>query len=361
MLPTWAATLKGDKMRKWVSTRSVAAGLAVLMSMGALTACSTAPAASGPSPSAGGEKKQFAIVYSIAVDFFDTVTRGAQDEIAKSGKNVELTVKAPDKGDINQQIEIMENLITMGVDGIAIGPSDSDALTPMIDKAVAAGIPVVTFDTDAPDSKRLGYIGTDSYKAGQLLGKTVGDLNPDAQVVATISVPTQLGLQQRVKGAKDVWAQSYPGVKLIDTRSSGGDPAVTLSNIEDMVKAHPDFSTLIGIDAQGGPAAVSAWKSLGVTNKQAVVFDDLPAVIQGIRDGQIDAAISQIEYKWGAEIIDKLWDASNGGKVPASTMIDRSPSPRRTSTSTSPSNVHRRQTLTGWLPLRAQVRQPPRR
>lgn len=309
-------------MRKWVSNKSVAAALGIVLSLSALAACSSAPASEGSSAGAAGEKKQFAIVYSIAVDFFDTVTRGAQDEIKSSGKAVDLMVKAPEKGDINQQIEIMENLITMGVDGIAIGPSDSAALTPMIDKAIDAGIPVVTFDTDAPDSKRLGYIGTDNYEAGRLLGKTVGDLDPNAKVVATISVPTQLGLQQRVKGAKDVWAESYPGVELIDTRSSGGDPAVTLSNIEDMVKAHPDFTTLIGIDAQGGPAAVSAWKSLGITDKKAVVFDDLPAVIQGIRDGQINAAISQFEYKWGAEIVDKLWDAANGGEVPASTMID---------------------------------------
>lgn len=273
---------------------------------------------------AEGEKKTFAIVYSIAVEFFDTVTRGAEDEIAASGKNIELIVKAPDRGDINQQIEIMENLINMGVDGIAIGPSDSDALTPYIDRAIDKGIPVVTFDTDAPESKRLGYIGTDNYAAGRLLGESVAALDPEAKVICTISVPTQLGLQQRVQGAQDVWKESYPNVELIDMRSSGGDPAVTLSNIEDMVKAYPDFDILIGIDAQGGPAAVVAWKALGLTEqgKRAVVFDDLPDVVQGIRDGQITTAISQFEYQWGAEIINKLWDATHGGTVPAFTEIN---------------------------------------
>lgn len=286
----------------------------------AVILCSFIPA----TVSAADDEATFAIVYSIAVDFFDTVTRGAKDEIDASGKNINLIVKAPDKGDVNQQIEIMENLINMKVDGIAIGPCDSDALTPYINKAVEAGIPVITFDTDAPDSKRLGYIGTDNYEAGRLLGESVAAVKEDAKVICTISVPTQLGLQQRVQGAKDVWAEKYPAIKLIDMRSSGGDPAVTMSNIEDMVKTYPDFDVLIGIDAQGGPAAVTVWKAMGLSEagKKAVVFDDLPEVIQGIRDGQITTAISQFEYKWGAEIINKLWDASHGKEVPALVNID---------------------------------------
>lgn len=262
----------------------------------------------------------FAIVYSIAVEFFDTVTRGAEEAIEASGKNINLIVKAPDKGDVSQQIEIMENLITMGVDGIAIGASDSDALTPYIDMAMEAGIPVLCFDTDAPESSRLGYVGTDNYAAGRLLGEEVAKVCDTAKVICTISVPTQLGLQQRVQGAQDVWAESYPEIEIIEMRSSGGDPAVTLSNIEDMTKAYPDFDVLIGIDAQGGPGAVTAWKALGL-DKPAVVFDDLPDVVQGIRDGQITVAISQFEYQWGAEIINKLWDAAHGEEVPAFTEI----------------------------------------
>jgi ribose transport system substrate-binding protein len=327
-----------EKMKKW--TKTIALLLIVALSLSAFTGCASQPAqpaesttteaaaatdASAPAPentepAVADKTYKFAIVYSIAVDFFDTVTSGAENAIAENGKNIELIVKAPDKGDINQQIEIMENLITMGVDGIAIGPSDSDALTPYIDKAVEAGIPVITFDTEAPNSKQMGYIGTDNYKAGRLLGEAVGKLNPDAKVICTISVPTQLGLQQRLKGAQDVWAESYPNVQLLDTRSSGGDPAVTLSNIEDMVKAYPDFDVLIGIDAQGGPAAVSAWKALGL-DKKTVVFDDLPAVVQGIRDGQITVAISQFEYQWGAEIVNKLWDLTHGTEIPSFTEI----------------------------------------
>lgn len=325
-------------MKRNLKILSVAMALLLVTTL--LAACggsasSAAPASAAPASTSGtsdaapseavsaadDEEYTFAIVYSIAVDFFDTVTRGAEDEIAESGRNINLQVKAPDKGDVNLQMEIMENLITMGVDGIAIGPSDSDALTPLIDKAIEAGIPVVAFDTDAPDSKRLGYIGTDNYEAGRLLGEEVGKINPAAKVICTISVPTQLGLQQRLQGAQDVWDEKYPDIELIDIQSSGGDPAVTLSNIENMAKTHPDFDVLIGIDAQGGPAAVSAWKALGL-EQPTVVFDDLPTVVQGIRDGQITVAISQFEYQWGREIVNKLWDAAHGEEVPAFTEIE---------------------------------------
>ena len=204
----------------------------------------------------------------------------------------------------------------MGVDAIAIGPSDSAALTPLIDKAIEEGIKVICFDTDAPDSKRIAYDGTDNYAAGRVLGEEVGKLNPKAKVICTIAVPTQLGLQQRLQGAKDVFAESYPDIELLDVQSSGGDPAKTLSNIEDMTKTYPDFDVLIGIDAQAGPAAVTAWKSLGITGEKAVItFDDLPAVIQGVRDGQINVAISQNEYLWGKEIVDTLYGLCQGEDI----------------------------------------------
>jgi ribose transport system substrate-binding protein len=299
-----------NKKPIFVSLFSVISLVGALSLLPAQASTSTAP----------GKKLKLAIVYSIVHPFFDPVTRGAQDEIKNGKRNVELYVKAPDKGDVGLQMEIVENLINMGIDGLAIGPSDSKALTPLINKAIEKGIKVVCFDTDAPESKRLGYIGTDNYKAGRVLGEAVGKLNPNAKVICTISVPTQLGLQQRLQGAKDVFKASYPGVTLIDMQSSGGDPAKTLSNIEDMTKTHPDFDVLIGIDAQGGPAAVIAWKALGLKQK-VVTFDDLPEIIKGVRDGQITVAITQSEYEWGKSIIEKLSDACNGKPIPANTEI----------------------------------------
>ena len=90
------------------------------------------------------------------------------------GQNITLIKEGAQNGDVSNQIQIMEDLINQKVDGIAIGPCDSEALTPYIDKAVDAGIQVLCFDTDAPDSKRVGYVGTDNYEAGRAMGEELG-------------------------------------------------------------------------------------------------------------------------------------------------------------------------------------------
>ena len=272
------------------------------------------PTAAAPSQEPQAKKRTFAIVYPIIHPFFEGTTRGAEATAKELG--VDVIVKGPDKFDVQQQIEIVENLIAMKVDGFAIGSTDSAALKPLIDKATDQGIKVVSFDTDAADSKRLGYIGTDNVKAGRHMGEVLGRLlNGKGNVLVSMGVPTQENLKQRLDGVKQVLAESFPDIKIIDEQSGQGDPSKTLANIEDMVNAHTDFDALIGIDAAAGPAAVIVWKAKGL--KQAVVtFDDTDDIIQGVRDGQITVTIAQAQYDWGVNIIKELNDACDGKEIP---------------------------------------------
>jgi ribose transport system substrate-binding protein len=204
----------------------------------------------------------------------------------------------------------------MGVDGLAIGPTDTAALTPYIDAAAKAGIKVVTFDSDAADSARLGYIGTDNVKAGRHMGEVLGKLlNGKGKVLVSMGVSTQQNLIQRLDGVKAVLAESYPEIQIIDEQSSQGDTSIALANIENMVTANPDFDALIGIDAAAGPAAVVAWKAQGL-KKPVITFDDTDDIIQGVRDGQITVTIAQNQYVWGTTIVEELLSACQGAEVP---------------------------------------------
>lgn len=278
----------------------------------AMIGCQLAPAGAE-----ADKKLTFAIIYANIHPFFDAIGQGAEDTIAKEGLNAEMILQGPQNGDVSQQIQIMEDLITQKVDGIAIGPCDSEALTPYIDKAVDAGIPVLCFDTDAPNSKRVGYVGTDNYEAGCAMGEVIGQaLNGKGTVLCETGVVAQAGLIARRKGVDDVLAAKYPDIKIVQSNANGGDVTKALSDIENMITSYPDFNALIQMDA-AGEAGISAFKSRGWTkaDKLLIVFDDLEAVIQGVKDGQVYSTVTQGQYNWGSNIVEELMALHEGKEI----------------------------------------------
>lgn len=256
-------------------------------------------------------RRIFAIVYPVAHPFFEGVTRSAKD--MAEALHVELVIHAPDN--VEQQIQIMNSLIAMKVDGIGIGPTDPEALTPIINKAVEAGIKVICFDTDAPESKRLSYIGTNNYLAGQHLGEVVAKLiNYEGTIIGSTGISTMLNLNTRIDGLQKI-LNKYPKIELLDIRSSDGTPAETLKNIEEMIDTHPHFDALVGFDSLAGSAAITVWKALGL-EQVIVAFDDLPTILDGVSNGQISSTISQQQFMWGELIIQRLNEAADGYYIP---------------------------------------------
>jgi ribose transport system substrate-binding protein len=263
----------------------------------------------------GGKKtRQFAIVYPVIHPVFAPVDQGSEERAKEIGG---ITVKSygPDVADPALQIQIVENLIAQKVDGIAIGPTDSAALTPLINRAIEKGIKVICFDTDAPQSKRSSYIGTISINFGHDMGEVLGKtLNGKGKVLVSQGVATQQNLIERLQGVKEVTSAKYPGIQYIDEQSGAGDPNKTLANIENMVKAHPDFDALIGICAACGPAAAIVWKAQGL-KQPVIVGDDTDDIIKGVKEGYITYTIAQNQYIWGQKIVDFLNDLCDGKKV----------------------------------------------
>src|SRR5688572_2520155 len=152
---------------------SLCVGIA-LMGLG-LSACGggssqpAPPASGGAAAPASGQKLRFAIIpKSLDIPVFNYAKIGAE-RAAKEMGNIEIIWRAPETADQLRQKEILESFITQRVDGIAISCTNGDFLTPTINKAVEAGIPVITWDADAPKSKRLAFYGVDDFKAGQIL------------------------------------------------------------------------------------------------------------------------------------------------------------------------------------------------
>ncbi|MEL7654998.1 MAG: substrate-binding domain-containing protein [Bacillota bacterium] len=283
-----------------------------------LTGCASTPTEEGEEAAATpSEERTFAIVFPIVHPFFEPVAEKAQAYADEVG--VKLLVYAPDKFDVRQQIEILENLIAMKVDGIAVVPTDSEVVAPIINKALDAGIQVIAFESDIPKSNRKGFQGTDNLKAGIALGEEIGkQLNGKGKIIVATGLPTQLSLNQRLDGMKQVLGEKYPDIEILDIQSGQGDPSITLSVIESMIQAHPDFDVFSGIDATGGPVAAAIWKAKGWTkeDKMIITFDNVPENIQGVKDGIITSLISQKQWTWGDQLIKDLNTLCDGGSVP---------------------------------------------
>lgn len=300
-------------------------GLAILLIL-SVAACAqtpqtTAAPAGGESTAAttaaATEKKTFAVVFPIVHPFFEPVAVDAENFGKENGW--EIITKAPDTANAQLQIEIMENLIAMKVDGIAIGPTDPTALVPTIDKAIASGIKVICFETDAPTSKKLAYIGTDNYNAGRHMGYVIDkNLGGEGKIMILTGLPTQMSLNERIRGIKEYLAEKSPNIQIIDTQSSEGDAQKAVTATENMIQSYPDFKAIIGIDATAGPAAISVWKAKGWKDSKEhmiITFDDMPDNLQGLRDGYITGIVSQRQNSWGKGVLELLNALTEGKEV----------------------------------------------
>ena len=296
-----------------MKSRTFAACIALLL----VAAIPMSVFAGGGGEKAAAGQKTFAIVYPIVHPFFEPVTKMAE-EYGK-GKNVKIVTFAPEGTLVNQQIQIMEDLISKKVDGIALCATDPVALAPYVNKAIDAGIPTIAFESDMPESKRQAFMGTHNYRAGVHLGHVVGrELNGKGKMIICTGLPTQASLNERIRGIQECLAANYPGVKIAEIQTGQGDPSMTLTVIENQIQAHPDFDVFTSIDATGGPVAVSIWRAKGWKDSgphKIITFDDMPENLAGIEEGIVRAVITQTQWTWGPKIVDVLLDLGAGKGV----------------------------------------------
>jgi ribose transport system substrate-binding protein len=211
---------------------------------------------------------------------------------------------------------MMENMINRHVDGIAVDPIDAEAMRPVIDKAIAAGIPVICFESDAPGSQRLSFIGADNRLAGQRMGGLLdGLLGGRGMILVETGASHMDSLNKRLEGLRH-YLDSYTEIQVLDVRYNEGSEATAQSDLEQMIDDHPHFDAFIALDPLSVSAAVLVWKAMGL-NRHALTFGMMPEIEDAIRNGQLTATVSQYEQEWGSQIVSRLLHAAQGHKLPS--------------------------------------------
>lgn len=255
----------------------------------------TTEAESGESTSQGNLDERYVMVSNVAAHpYWLDAQAGGEDAAAELGVTWEYT--GPAEFDTPAQVNALEQLIPTEPAGIVVAALQPDSLVPVIDRAVEAGIPVVTVDTDAPTSKRSTYLGTNNYQAGRTMGEVMIDLLGGSGKVGVASVPGQFNLEERIRGIRDVFSEADGDLDLVDVVDDKNDDSATADAVVAMLQANPEIGLVGSINAVGAGVAAALRQTNNVGKIKAVTFDITEPIISAIEDDVIDVTMVQRTY-----------------------------------------------------------------
>lgn len=263
---------------------------------------------------AGGDLEIYVSYHDVSNEFAPFIRAGV-DRANEEIEGVNATLIGPVGGDADAQINEIETLLD-GMDGLAISSVSTDALAPLIDRVVEAGIPVIAYNTDNPDSARLVFAGQDlvqsGREAGQLMAETMGG---DGQIIiTTIDAAAQWSLD-REQGAREALAEA-PGITIVQTVNTGTDPQEIYAAIENAMLANPDVTGVLSLECCSTPAAGEWVERAGRTGEVKVVgFDLLDQTVELVESGAIQATIDQAPERQGFEAVNLLATYLKGGEI----------------------------------------------
>src|SRR5436190_6875225 len=284
-----------------------------------IAALAAAACSGGGAPNSAAPKKlRFAVIpKSLDIPVFNYAKVGAEREAAKRG-DVEVIWRGPENADQLRQKEILESFITQHVDGIAISCLNGDFLTDTINKAVDAGIPVVTWDADAPKSKRIAFYGVDDLAAGRILGEQAATLLGGKGKVAIITSYGATNLERRLQGVREALAK-YTDIRIAETYDIKEDPVHCGEIIASGTNRYPDLGAWISVG--GWPVFTrNALDAVPPTTK-VISFDTIPPAPDLLKAGKAQVLLGQKYFGWGIESV-RLLSEIKAGRMPASPIID---------------------------------------
>lgn len=237
----------------------------------------------------------YLVATNIKLPYWQAAGAGFAKAAEQYGVTAEM--RGPTTFDVQGEVTEFHSVAAMKPAGILVSVANEALMAPEIDAAVAAGIPVITIDSDAPTSHRLYFIGTNNLEAGRLGGARVAaQLNGKGNVVF-FTIAGQPNLEERLKGYKDVFA-NYPGIKIADVYDMKGTSGVALDKAREyLAKTGPEkIDAMICLEASAGRDVGEAFKRSNATGRLLVAMDVDTATLNLIKDGTIDSTISQKPY-----------------------------------------------------------------
>jgi len=216
----------------------------------------------------------------------------------------------PNSYDAKAERDALDQAVQQKATGILLGVTDPVLLKDSIDKAIAAGIPVITMDSDAPASKRLFFIGTNNYQAGMSGGLRLAQELKGKGNVVVFTMPDQHNMQDRLHGYRDALERT-PGIKIARVVDIQGDPRIAFDTTTQIIGKEKDqVDAFVCLEAQSGKEVAGVLNSYHITGKIVLAMDTDPETLDWIKKGGIAATIAQKPYTMafvGMQMLDNLY------------------------------------------------------
>jgi ribose transport system substrate-binding protein len=267
------------------------------------------------------DKKTLAFVVNGASDFWKAAEAGvkkAQGELP----NYTLVFKYPEQSSAAIQTRMMDDLVAAGVAGIMVSAVDPKTMGDALNR-VGGQVALFTTDSDAPNSKRVAYIGSSNVDAGKQAGQLMLKAMPNGgKCMGFVGLPGADNARERIDGVKETIKGSK--IELVDVRADDIDQTRAKRNVEDTITAHPEINCMVGFYSYNTPRIYEALKEAGKLGKVTIIgFDEDAITLGGVKEGTIVGTVVQQPYEWGYQGMKDMAKFLEGDKsfIPANHLI----------------------------------------
>lgn len=272
-----------------------------------------------------GERKRTIAVVPKATShlFWVTVEQGVRAAEKDFGVEV-LWNGAASETDYARQVQIVDSMISRRVDGLAVAATERKILLSSIERAMAAGIPVVVFDSGVDTENITAFLATNNYEGGVLAARELAKFTGGkGDIGLLMHAPGSTSTMDREAGFEQTLAKEFPDMRIVTRQYSMSDRAKGRAAAENMLTAHP---ALAGIFASAEPGSVGASLAIKARRRagrvKLVTFDSSDTLLQDCRDGVIQAMVVQDPFQIGYQAVKTVVDALNGVTPPKRIDLD---------------------------------------
>jgi len=238
-------------------------------------------------------------------EYWRLIEEGAKETASKH--DIYLEYLAPKKANNDKLLKLFDRMISSKVDGIIVQGIQGERFVELVHKAVEREIPIITVDTDVPNSERKAYVGTNNFRAGKLAGKTLIESTTGEQYVGIVTGRfNAINQKQRLQGFKDA-IKDTSRIHVVDVEESNITSIGAAQAAYSLLKQYPSINTFLGTSALDGIGIVDGVQQIAANEEFTIIgFDLLPETLKLIKEGEINATIAQYPKKMGKESVNVL-------------------------------------------------------